>query len=115
MILGGEQELWLRGGKEPHTSITGPHYKDIMSGPCGTASGVQAWRTLSDRPTGGTADRIQKLRKEYHQARREGVPFYDEDEGRGRPTEYDQHWSCLRWLHLVEFLAKSSMHMKSQL
>ncbi|XP_048340291.1 partitioning defective 3 homolog B isoform X1 [Sphaerodactylus townsendi] len=46
----------------------------------------------SDRPTGGTADRIQKLRKEYHQARREGVPFYDEDEGRGRPTEYDQHW-----------------------
>ncbi|XP_066479187.1 partitioning defective 3 homolog B [Tiliqua scincoides] len=46
----------------------------------------------SDRPTGGTADRIQKLRKEYHQARREGLPFYDEEEGRGRPSDYDQHW-----------------------
>lgn len=46
----------------------------------------------SDRPAGGTADRIQKLRKEYHQARREGLPFYDEEEGRGRPADYDQHW-----------------------
>ncbi|XP_077175345.1 partitioning defective 3 homolog B isoform X1 [Paroedura picta] len=46
----------------------------------------------SDRPAGGTADRIQKLRKEYHQARREGLPFYEEEEGRGRPADYDQHW-----------------------
>ncbi|XP_054827047.1 partitioning defective 3 homolog B isoform X2 [Eublepharis macularius] len=46
----------------------------------------------SDHPTGGTADRILKLRKEYHQARREGLPFYDEEEGRGRPADYDQHW-----------------------
>uniref|UniRef100_A0A670YPX7 Par-3 family cell polarity regulator beta n=1 Tax=Pseudonaja textilis TaxID=8673 RepID=A0A670YPX7_PSETE len=43
----------------------------------------------SDRPSIGTADRIQKLRKEYHQARREGVPLYDEEEGR---SDYDQHW-----------------------
>ncbi|XP_053137578.1 partitioning defective 3 homolog B isoform X6 [Hemicordylus capensis] len=46
----------------------------------------------SDRPAGGTADRIQKLRKEYHQARREGLPFYDEEEGKGRASDYDQHW-----------------------
>ncbi|CAI5761914.1 partitioning defective 3 homolog B isoform X1 [Podarcis lilfordi] len=46
----------------------------------------------SDHPPVGTADRIQKLRKEYHQARREGLPFYDEEEGRGRPSDYDQHW-----------------------
>lgn len=46
----------------------------------------------SDRPSIGTADRIQKLRKEYHQARREGVPLYDEEEGRGRSSDYDQHW-----------------------
>uniref|UniRef100_A0A8C6XAZ2 Partitioning defective 3 homolog B n=1 Tax=Naja naja TaxID=35670 RepID=A0A8C6XAZ2_NAJNA len=43
----------------------------------------------SDRPSIGTADRIQKLRKEYQQARREGVPLYDEEEGR---LDYDQHW-----------------------
>ncbi|KAM6461847.1 partitioning defective 3 homolog B isoform 2-T2 [Liasis olivaceus] len=46
----------------------------------------------SDRPPIGTADRIQKLRKEYHQARREGLPLYDEEEGRGRSSDYDQHW-----------------------
>ncbi|XP_044287664.1 partitioning defective 3 homolog B isoform X2 [Varanus komodoensis] len=46
----------------------------------------------SDHPAIGTADRIQKLRKEYHQARREGLPFYEEEEGRGRRTDYDQHW-----------------------
>ncbi|XP_061463903.1 partitioning defective 3 homolog B isoform X2 [Rhineura floridana] len=46
----------------------------------------------SDHLTVGTADRIQKLRKEYHQARREGLSFYDEEEGRGRPSDYDQHW-----------------------
>uniref|UniRef100_A0ABM5EN23 Partitioning defective 3 homolog B isoform X1 n=1 Tax=Pogona vitticeps TaxID=103695 RepID=A0ABM5EN23_9SAUR len=44
----------------------------------------------SDRLAVGTAERIQKLRKEYHQARREGLPFGDDDEGRGRPP--DPHW-----------------------
>ncbi|XP_068542031.1 partitioning defective 3 homolog B isoform X4 [Anas acuta] len=41
---------------------------------------------------GGNADRIQKLRKEYHQARREGLPFYEDDEVRTQPSDYDQHW-----------------------
>ncbi|XP_061860437.1 partitioning defective 3 homolog B isoform X2 [Colius striatus] len=41
---------------------------------------------------GGNADRIQKLRKEYQQARREGLPFYEDDEGRTAPSDYDQHW-----------------------
>ncbi|XP_067404942.1 partitioning defective 3 homolog B isoform X2 [Emydura macquarii macquarii] len=43
-------------------------------------------------PAGGNADRIQKLRKEYHQARRDGLPFYEDDEVRTRPSDYDQHW-----------------------
>ncbi|XP_075566597.1 partitioning defective 3 homolog B [Pelecanus crispus] len=46
----------------------------------------------SERPGGGNADRIQKLRKEYHQARREGLPFYEDDEGRTQPSDYDQRW-----------------------
>ncbi|NXI47213.1 PAR3L protein, partial [Galbula dea] len=41
---------------------------------------------------GGNADRIQKLRKEYHQARREGLPFYEDDEGRTQPSDYEQCW-----------------------
>ncbi|KAM9548126.1 partitioning defective 3 homolog B isoform 4-T4 [Guaruba guarouba] len=41
---------------------------------------------------GGNADRIQKLRKEYHQARREGLPFYEDDEGRTQPSDYEQRW-----------------------
>ncbi|NWV69307.1 PAR3L protein, partial [Malurus elegans] len=43
----------------------------------------------------GNADRIQRLRKEYHQARREGLPFYDyddEDDGRTQLSDYDQRW-----------------------
>ncbi|NWV10670.1 PAR3L protein, partial [Ptilonorhynchus violaceus] len=40
----------------------------------------------------GNADRIQRLRKEYHQARREGLPFYDDDEGRTQLSDYDQRW-----------------------
>ncbi|XP_064371334.1 partitioning defective 3 homolog B isoform X6 [Dromaius novaehollandiae] len=43
-------------------------------------------------PGAVNADRIQKLRKEYHQARREGLPFYEEDEGRTQPSEYEQRW-----------------------
>ncbi|XP_062435356.1 partitioning defective 3 homolog B isoform X2 [Rhea pennata] len=43
-------------------------------------------------PGGVNADRIQKLRKEYHQARREGLPFYEDDEGRAQPSDYEQRW-----------------------
>ncbi|XP_062947589.1 partitioning defective 3 homolog B isoform X2 [Cynocephalus volans] len=43
----------------------------------------------SGRPTGGSTDRIQKLRKEYYQARREGFLLYEDDEGRARPSDYD--------------------------
>uniref|UniRef100_A0A2K6NGU2 Par-3 family cell polarity regulator beta n=1 Tax=Rhinopithecus roxellana TaxID=61622 RepID=A0A2K6NGU2_RHIRO len=46
----------------------------------------------SGRPTGGSTDRIQKLRKEYYQARREGFPLYEDNEGRARPSEYDLLW-----------------------
>ncbi|XP_021780084.1 partitioning defective 3 homolog B isoform X3 [Papio anubis] len=46
----------------------------------------------SGRPTGGSTDRIQKLRKEYYQARREGFPLYEDSEGRARPSEYDLLW-----------------------
>ncbi|XP_077010911.1 partitioning defective 3 homolog B isoform X3 [Tamandua tetradactyla] len=46
----------------------------------------------SGRPTGGSTDRIQKLRKEYYQARREGFPLYEDVEGRARPSDYDLHW-----------------------
>ncbi|XP_071417999.1 partitioning defective 3 homolog B isoform X2 [Pithys albifrons albifrons] len=41
---------------------------------------------------GGNADRIQRLRKEYHQARREGLPFYEEDEARAQLSDYEQRW-----------------------
>lgn len=51
---------------------------------------------LSGCAGGGNADRIQKLRKEYHQARREGLPFYEEDEGRTQLSDYDQHWVGLQ-------------------
>ncbi|KAM6151932.1 partitioning defective 3 homolog B isoform 3-T3 [Erethizon dorsatum] len=46
----------------------------------------------SGRPVGGSSDRIQKLRKEYYQARREGFPLYEDNEGRPRPSDYDLHW-----------------------
>ncbi|XP_012788955.2 partitioning defective 3 homolog B isoform X1 [Sorex araneus] len=46
----------------------------------------------SGRVTGGSADRIQKLRKEYYQARREGFTLYEDDEGRAKPSDYDLHW-----------------------
>uniref|UniRef100_A0A2K5S152 Partitioning defective 3 homolog B n=1 Tax=Cebus imitator TaxID=2715852 RepID=A0A2K5S152_CEBIM len=46
----------------------------------------------SGRPTGGSTDRIQKLRKEYYQARREGFSLYEDDEGRARPSDYDLLW-----------------------
>ncbi|XP_063092694.1 partitioning defective 3 homolog B isoform X2 [Cavia porcellus] len=46
----------------------------------------------SGHPAGGSSDRIQKLRKEYYQARREGFLLYEDDEGRPRPSEYELHW-----------------------
>ncbi|XP_066202819.1 partitioning defective 3 homolog B isoform X2 [Saccopteryx leptura] len=46
----------------------------------------------SGRTASGSADRIQKLRKEYYQARREGFTSYEDDEGRSRPCDYDLHW-----------------------
>ncbi|XP_036174996.1 partitioning defective 3 homolog B isoform X3 [Myotis myotis] len=46
----------------------------------------------SGYPMSGGADRIQKLRKEYYQARREGFTLYEDDEGRARPSDYDLHW-----------------------
>ncbi|NP_001178737.1 partitioning defective 3 homolog B [Rattus norvegicus] len=46
----------------------------------------------SGRPMAGTTDRIQKLRKEYYQARREGFLLYEDEEGVTRPSDYDLHW-----------------------
>ncbi|XP_069874868.1 partitioning defective 3 homolog B isoform X2 [Dipodomys merriami] len=46
----------------------------------------------SGGPVSGSSDRIQKLRKEYYQARREGFPLYDDEEARMRPSDYDLHW-----------------------
>ncbi|XP_078085044.1 partitioning defective 3 homolog B-like isoform X2 [Mustelus asterias] len=38
-------------------------------------------------------ERIHKLRKEYHQARREGaIPSYEEHEGRRWPSDYEPPW-----------------------
>lgn len=48
--------------------------------------------SLSGCTGGGSADRIQRLRKEYHQARREGLAFYEDDEGRTQLSDYDQRW-----------------------
>ncbi|XP_051884687.1 partitioning defective 3 homolog B-like isoform X1 [Pristis pectinata] len=45
----------------------------------------------SSRPT--NMERIHQLRKEYHQARREGaIPSYEEHEGRWRPGDYEPPW-----------------------
>ncbi|XP_040840469.1 partitioning defective 3 homolog B isoform X4 [Ochotona curzoniae] len=44
------------------------------------------------RPMSANTDRIQKLRKEYYQARREGFPLYEDGDGRARPSDYDLHW-----------------------
>uniref|UniRef100_A0A8C2VL17 Partitioning defective 3 homolog B n=1 Tax=Chinchilla lanigera TaxID=34839 RepID=A0A8C2VL17_CHILA len=55
---------------------------------------LEKWKGTQERgrPVGGNSDRIQKLRKEYYQARREGFLLYEDDEGRPRPTDYDLHW-----------------------
>ncbi|XP_031223556.1 partitioning defective 3 homolog B isoform X2 [Mastomys coucha] len=46
----------------------------------------------SGRPMAGTTDRIQKLRKEYYQARREGLLLYEDEDGRARPSDHDLRW-----------------------
>ncbi|XP_008064428.2 partitioning defective 3 homolog B [Carlito syrichta] len=62
----------------------------------------------SVRPVGGSSDRIQKLRKEYHQARREGFPSYEDDEGRARPSDYDLLWAAelhRRFLLMIDIIS----------
>uniref|UniRef100_A0A8C6GZ05 Par-3 family cell polarity regulator beta n=1 Tax=Mus spicilegus TaxID=10103 RepID=A0A8C6GZ05_MUSSI len=46
----------------------------------------------SGRPMVGTTDRIQKLRKEYYQARREGLLLYEDENTRARPSDHDLRW-----------------------
>uniref|UniRef100_A0A8C5PCR6 Par-3 family cell polarity regulator beta n=1 Tax=Leptobrachium leishanense TaxID=445787 RepID=A0A8C5PCR6_9ANUR len=46
----------------------------------------------SGRSTSGNADRIQQLRMEYHQARRDGFALYEEESRMERPLDYDQNW-----------------------
>lgn len=46
----------------------------------------------SGRPMAGTTDRIQKLRKEYYQARREGFLLYEDENTRARPSDHDLRW-----------------------
>ncbi|EHB10947.1 Partitioning defective 3-like protein B [Heterocephalus glaber] len=70
--------------------LTDPCSRHLYS--CG--GGRQRW-VKDGRPAGGSTDRIQKLRKEYYQARREGFPLYEDDEGRTRPSDYDLHWTLL--------------------
>nr|XP_048314927.1 partitioning defective 3 homolog B isoform X3 [Myodes glareolus] len=48
--------------------------------------------TDSGRPMTANSDRIQKLRKEYYQARREGFPLYEDEEGRAGPCDHDLRW-----------------------
>ncbi|XP_015215079.2 partitioning defective 3 homolog B isoform X2 [Lepisosteus oculatus] len=53
---------------------------------------VNKQRPLQPPPPDSTVDRIQQLRKEYQQARREGAaPAYEELEARQRPPEFDPH------------------------
>ncbi|KAM8933362.1 partitioning defective 3 homolog B [Pelodytes ibericus] len=52
--------------------------------------------TDSGRSTSGSTDRIQQLRMEYHQARRDGFPLYEDESGMERPLEYEQNWVAAR-------------------
>ncbi|MBN3319757.1 PAR3L protein, partial [Atractosteus spatula] len=53
---------------------------------------VNKQRPQQQPPPDSTVDRIQQLRKEYQQARREGAaPAYEELEARRRPPEFDPH------------------------
>ncbi|KAG9477194.1 hypothetical protein GDO78_002541 [Eleutherodactylus coqui] len=54
----------------------------------------------SGHSTSGNVDRIQQLRMEYQQAKREGFPLYESEDVAGRFLEYDQSWVSL--LHSIE-------------
>ncbi|XP_051479675.1 partitioning defective 3 homolog B isoform X2 [Apus apus] len=77
----------------PRDSPSGPMEREHLEGLYAKVNKQHYQQTPGDSCAGaGNADRIQKLRKEYHQARREGLPFYEDDEGRTQPSDYDQHW-----------------------
>ncbi|XP_069471658.1 partitioning defective 3 homolog B isoform X2 [Ambystoma mexicanum] len=81
--LGYLREVQMTPAEREHmegmyAKISKPHHAQVQSD--------------SIRQSAGNADRIQQLRKEYHQARREGFPLYEEDEERGRSLEYEQQW-----------------------
>ncbi|KAM3917429.1 partitioning defective 3 homolog B [Leptodactylus fuscus] len=46
----------------------------------------------SGHPTSGNVDRIQQLRMEYQQAKREGFSMYESEDVAGRFLEYEQSW-----------------------
>ncbi|XP_075685951.1 partitioning defective 3 homolog B isoform X2 [Rhinoderma darwinii] len=46
----------------------------------------------SGHSTSGNIDRIQQLRMEYQQAKREGFPLYESEDVAGRFLEYEQSW-----------------------
>ncbi|NXA08058.1 PAR3L protein, partial [Sapayoa aenigma] len=78
----------------PHDSPSAPMEREHLEGLYAKINKQQYAQISADSGcTGsGNADRIQRLRKEYHQARREGLPFYEEDEGRTQLSDYDQRW-----------------------
>ncbi|XP_059676130.1 partitioning defective 3 homolog B [Gavia stellata] len=78
----------------PRDSPSGPMEREHLEGLYAKINKQHYPQTPGDSGCagGGNADRIQKLRKEYHQARREGLPFYEDDEGRTQPSDYDQCW-----------------------
>uniref|UniRef100_A0A8C8B7L1 Par-3 family cell polarity regulator beta n=1 Tax=Otus sunia TaxID=257818 RepID=A0A8C8B7L1_9STRI len=78
----------------PRDSSSAPMEREHLEGLYAKINKQHYPQTPSDSGCtgGGNADRIQKLRKEYHQARREGLPFYEDDEGRTQPSDYDQRW-----------------------
>ncbi|KAM4024912.1 partitioning defective 3 homolog B isoform 2-T2 [Anomaloglossus baeobatrachus] len=50
----------------------------------------------SGHSTSGNVDRIQQLRMEYQQAKREGFPLYESEDMAGRFLEYEQSWVTTR-------------------
>ncbi|XP_069589765.1 partitioning defective 3 homolog B isoform X3 [Ranitomeya imitator] len=50
----------------------------------------------SGHPTSGNVDRIQQLRMEYQQAKREGFSLYESEDVAERFLEYEQNWVTTR-------------------
>ncbi|XP_075036292.1 partitioning defective 3 homolog B isoform X2 [Mixophyes fleayi] len=50
----------------------------------------------SGRSSSGNGDRIQQLRMEYQQAKRDGFPLYENEDVAGRPVDYEQNWVSAR-------------------